>query len=64
MLHAKTCQTNGHQRIVSTQIARYPHTYIHAWYLVENKEVPDRNIGVPPVRKYAIYLRAEINMVV
>jgi hypothetical protein len=48
------------QRIVSTQIARYPHTYIHAWYLVENKEVPDRNIGVPPLRKYAIYLRAEI----
>jgi hypothetical protein len=24
-------------------------------YVVENKEVPDRNIGVPPVRKYAIY---------
>jgi hypothetical protein len=23
--------------------------------VAENKEVPDRNIGVPPVRKYAKY---------
>ena len=38
------------------QIARVPHTYyLRAWYLTENKEVPDRNIGVPPVRKYANY---------
>jgi hypothetical protein len=25
------------------------------WYVAENKEVPDSNIGVPPVRKYANY---------
>jgi hypothetical protein len=25
------------------------------WYVAENKEVPDNNIGVPPVRKYANY---------
>jgi hypothetical protein len=25
------------------------------WYLVKNKEVPDRNIGVPMVRNYANY---------
>jgi hypothetical protein len=35
---------------VSTQIARVPRTYV-----VEKKGVPDRNIGVPPVRKYANY---------
>ena len=23
--------------------------YEYTWYSVENKEVPDRNIGVPPV---------------
>ena len=29
----------------------------YTWYVVENKEVPDRNIDVhvPPVRKYADY---------
>ena len=33
-------------------LARVPHTYyLCAWYLTENKEVPDRNIGVPPVRE-------------
>jgi hypothetical protein len=42
-----------YQQKVSTQIARVPYTY--TWYLTENKEVPDRNIGVPPVHKYAIY---------
>jgi hypothetical protein len=26
-----------------------------SWYLVESKEVPDRNSVVPPVRKYTIY---------
>jgi hypothetical protein len=42
-----------YQQKVSTQIARAPRTYVvHA---AENKEVPDRNIGVPPVRKYANY---------
>jgi hypothetical protein len=39
-----------YQQKVSTQIARVPRTYV-----VENKEVPDSNIGVPPVRKYANY---------
>jgi hypothetical protein len=24
-------------------------------YMAENREVPNRNIGVPPVRKYANY---------
>ena len=28
---------------------------VPTWYVAENKEVPDRNIGVPPVRKYANY---------
>jgi hypothetical protein len=39
-----------YQQKVSTQIVRVPRTYV-----TENKEVPDRNIGVPPVRKYANY---------
>ena len=39
-----------YQQKISTQIARVPHTYV-----AENKEVPDSNIGVPPVRKYANY---------
>jgi hypothetical protein len=29
--------------------------YEYTWYSIENKEIPDRNIGVPPVRKYANY---------
>ena len=34
---------------------------VPTWYVPENKGVPDRNIGVPPVRKYANYrtLRGE-----
>jgi hypothetical protein len=43
-----------YQQKVSTQIARVPRT-VPTWYVAENKEVPDRNIGVPPVRKYANY---------
>jgi hypothetical protein len=39
-----------YQQKISTQIARVPRTYV-----VENKEVPDSNIGVPPVCKYANY---------
>ena len=39
-----------YQQKISTQIARVPRTYV-----AENKEVPDSNIGVPPVRKYANY---------
>jgi hypothetical protein len=35
---------HGTSKKLSTQIARVPHT-----------EVPDRNIGVPPVRKYATF---------
>jgi hypothetical protein len=41
-----------YQQKVSTQIARVPHTYV---YVAENKEVPDSNIGIPLVRKYANY---------
>jgi hypothetical protein len=41
-----------YQQKVSTQIARVLRTY---GYLAENKEIPDRNIGVPPVHKYANY---------
>jgi hypothetical protein len=44
-----------YQQKVSTQIARVPHTYVVRAYMAENKEVPDSNIGVPPVRKYANY---------
>jgi hypothetical protein len=58
MFHAKTSQTHlglekvmWYQQKISTQIARVPRT----WYVAENKEVPDSNIGVPPVRKYANY---------
>ena len=29
--------------------------YLRGTCMVKNKEVPDRNIGVPPVRKYANY---------
>jgi hypothetical protein len=29
--------------------------YLPRWYVAENKEVPDSNIGVPPVRKCANY---------
>ena len=36
-------------------IRRQQEFRIPTWYLTENKEVPDRNIGVPPVHKYAIY---------
>jgi hypothetical protein len=36
-----------YQQKVITQIARVPRTYMV--YLAENKEVPDRNIDVPPV---------------
>jgi hypothetical protein len=32
-----------YQQKISTQIARVPRTYV-----VESKEVPDSNIGVPP----------------
>jgi hypothetical protein len=39
-----------YQQKISTQIARVPRTYV-----AENKEVPDSNIGVPQVRKYANY---------
>ena len=39
-----------YQQNVSAQIARVSRTY-----MVENKGVSDRNIGVPPVRKYANY---------
>jgi hypothetical protein len=42
-----------YQQKLSTQIARVPRTYVV--YVAENKEVPDSNIGVPPVRKYANY---------
>jgi hypothetical protein len=28
---------------------------VSTWYVAEDKEVPDSNIGVPPVRKYANY---------
>ena len=35
---------HGTSKKLSTQLARVPHT-----------EVPDRNIGVPPVRKYATF---------
>jgi hypothetical protein len=42
-----------YQQKISTQIARVPRTY--TWYVAENKEVPDSNIGVPLVRKYANY---------
>jgi hypothetical protein len=36
---------------IVTVVPRVP-----TWYVVENKEVPGRNIiGVPPVRKYANY---------
>ena len=49
-----------YQRIASTPIAlefRVPR-----WDLIKNKEVhvPDRNIGVPPVRKYANYRTLEV----
>ena len=37
---------------VSTHIAVVPRTM---WYVAENREVQDRNIGVPPVCKYASY---------
>jgi hypothetical protein len=43
-----------YQKKVSTQIARVARTY-STWYLAANKEVADRNIGIPPVRKYANY---------
>jgi hypothetical protein len=39
-----------YQQKISTQIARVLRTYV-----AENKEVPDSNIGVPTVRKYANY---------
>ena len=35
----------------STQTARVSRTY-STWYLTENKKVPGRNSGVPPVRNY------------
>ena len=35
----------------STQTARVSRTY-SMWYLTENKKVPERNSGVPPVRNY------------
>ena len=39
----------------STQIISVPRTCVR-WYVAENKEVPDRNIGIIPlVRKYANY---------
>jgi hypothetical protein len=41
-----------YQQKISTQIARVPRTY---GYVAENKEVPDSNIGVLPVRNYANY---------
>jgi hypothetical protein len=41
-----------YQQNLSTQTATVPRTYV---LLAENEEVPDRIIGVPPVRKYAIY---------
>ena len=43
-------------RKVRMQIARVG-AYTYSIYVVENKEVPDRNIDVrvPPVRKYADY---------
>ena len=31
-------------------------------YLAENKEVPDRNIDVPPVRKYANYRTLSVRL--
>ena len=37
-----------YQQNVSTHIAT---VHVPMWYLAENKEVPDRNIGVPPVPK-------------
>ena len=43
-----------YQQKISTQIARVPRTYV-----AENKEVPDSNIGVPLVRKYANYRTLE-----
>jgi hypothetical protein len=43
-------------KTLSTQIARVPCTYV-----VENKDVPDRNICVPPVRKYANYRTLPLN---
>ena len=43
------------QQKVSTQVARVPRIGPTVLYVAENKEIPDRNIGVPQVRKYANY---------
>jgi hypothetical protein len=37
------------------QVVDFLNFYACTWYVAENKEVPDCNIGVPPVRKYASY---------
>jgi hypothetical protein len=42
-----------YEQKVSTQIARVPRTYVVLGW--NQNEVPDRNIGVPPVHKYANY---------
>ena len=34
-------------------MCKYVHSKSSAWYVTENKEVSDRNIGVALVRKYA-----------
>jgi hypothetical protein len=43
-----------YQQKVSTQIVSTQFR-VPTWYVAENKEVPDSNIGIPPVRKYANY---------
>jgi hypothetical protein len=42
MLYERSCGTS---QKLSTQKTRVSRTYIPAWYVGENKEVPDRNIG-------------------
>jgi hypothetical protein len=45
-------RSNGTSKKLSMQMEEY---HVPTWYMSEKTELPDRNIGVPPVRKYAIY---------
>jgi hypothetical protein len=49
-----------YEQKISTQITRVPRTYTR--YVAGNKEVPDSNIGVHPVRKYANYPHPVISL--
>ena len=61
MLPAKNKYADSKSSAYLRTYLRVPPTCTYTWYLptrtyvAENKEVPDSNIGVPPVRKYANY---------